>query len=703
MFAVLINGGADPQLNYASHLVHLRELHATLVERGVPADQITVFASDGQDRAPDLVVRDVATEPDAQLLEGTALERFLPVHHVIDTHWPEIEVRPATLAAVSAWVAEDGQRMGPDATLVVYVTDHGLAGDDVADDARIALWRESVDATGLAEVFDGLPADVRIVLSMSQCYSGAFDRIVQQRDNTCGFFASPAERPSYGCFPEGRARYTGHGARWIEALSRHDGLDAAHAEVLLTDRTPDVPLTSSALWLRRRVLAEAQAQEVHAETLVDRLLPATATERADVRALAAAAGVEVPRSLAALRALAVPIPKARARLEQAARAWDGVLDGLRADLVDAFLSGNPKHARSLERLDDGSVEGRALAAALVGSWLRRDVAAWDRVQGLQHRRDTARQAAWRLAVREGWLLRIEAAYQSAVGEVLAGDDTALAALRQCEATAPGVAPGAAEPEGLPAWPPLAQDLLAAERTVLPWLGLQSRPTSAAFRAEAILPDGAVTVQTVFPGSPAAAANIEPGDVLLGPPDAPFSAPWSLIGWTLTSPLDRAVALAIRRGDRTYTARVTFAERPEGAPALATGPAAGQRAPDLVLGVEGREHLLFFWATWCGPCKAALPELLAWSERSDVPIVAITDEPSRLVRRWRRGWAGPFPERAIADPSRDSFQRYGVHGRPVFVHVGADGRIVAHQQGYSLERGLFREARLPGMAGIDAVP
>ena len=89
-------------------------------------------------------------------------------------------------------------------------------------------------------------------------------------------------------------------------------------------------------------------------------------------------------------------------------------------------------------------------------------------------------------------------------------------------------------------------------TRTPWLGVQAREVSAALREAEALPAGAVTVQTVFPDSPASRANIQPGDILLGPPDAPFSAPWALSAWTLTAPLDREVPLAIRRGDRTST-------------------------------------------------------------------------------------------------------------------------------------------------------
>ena len=59
LHAVLINGGGERRGNYYSHLVHLRALLGVLERAGVPAPNISIFASDGEDPAPDLAIREL--------------------------------------------------------------------------------------------------------------------------------------------------------------------------------------------------------------------------------------------------------------------------------------------------------------------------------------------------------------------------------------------------------------------------------------------------------------------------------------------------------------------------------------------------------------------------------------------------------------------------------------------------------------------
>ena len=82
---------------------------------------------------------------------------------------------------------------------------------------------------------------------------------------------------------------------------------------------------------------------------------------------------------------------------------------------------------------------------------------------------------------------------------------------------------------------------------------------------------------------------------------------------------------------------------------------GDAAPPLPHGLEslssrevpelaGRRHLLFFWATWCLPCKKAVPEVLAYAAAEGVPVLETYLEQREEV----------FFDEVAVDPLRKSF-------------------------------------------------
>jgi hypothetical protein len=251
--ALLINGGGSPDDNFSSHLAHLRQMLALLGRAGVPQDQITVLNADGPDPAADMVVRDA--DPDgADLLAGTPLgERLLPGMAVQNSALPGVRALPATRATVERWFAGARSHLHAGDTLLLYVTDHGSQNAKDPLDNKIVLWgkRESLSVRQLRAQLDRLPAAVRVVAVMSQCFSGGFAHLVDRpreppSGNVCGYFSSTADRPAYGCYAEaaGRER-VGHSFEFMEALAKTGHLATAHAEVLASDTTPDVPLRTS--------------------------------------------------------------------------------------------------------------------------------------------------------------------------------------------------------------------------------------------------------------------------------------------------------------------------------------------------------------------------------------------------------------------------------------------------------------------------
>ena len=231
--ALLLNGGGTKPQNFRSHLLHVEQLFAQLEEAGIDRSRITVFSADGDDPDPDLALRDGVPPESFWLLDGTRLEGSLrPQVEYGNTRLADVSVRPATQAAITAWFDDEGRRLGPGDVLLFYVTDHGTKDADDTANNRIVLWGrdEHLTVQELNALLERLDPGVRVVAVMSQCYSGAFAGIAaasagtdRPAGNVCGYFASTADRPAYGCYPENRGRENvGHSFHFLEAL-RDDG------------------------------------------------------------------------------------------------------------------------------------------------------------------------------------------------------------------------------------------------------------------------------------------------------------------------------------------------------------------------------------------------------------------------------------------------------------------------------------------------
>lgn len=89
--------------------------------------------------------------------------------------------------------------------------------------------------------------------------------------------------------------------------------------------------------------------------------------------------------------------------------------------------------------------------------------------------------------------------------------------------------------------------------------------------------------------------------------------------------------------------------------------------------QGKPVILHFWASWCRPCRAELPELAVWrAQHPKVPFIAISlDQNISDARSYLNQQHLPFP--ALVGNMNDAMQ-LGVRGLPTTIVIGEDGKI-----------------------------
>ncbi|MCQ2165460.1 MAG: TlpA family protein disulfide reductase, partial [Bacteroidales bacterium] len=93
--------------------------------------------------------------------------------------------------------------------------------------------------------------------------------------------------------------------------------------------------------------------------------------------------------------------------------------------------------------------------------------------------------------------------------------------------------------------------------------------------------------------------------------------------------------------------------------------------------RGKYLLVDFWASWCGPCKAEIPNIKAVyekyaGEKFDVLSIAVWDDPAKTAVAAREEgvvW------NQIVNAKEIPTDIYGIEGIPHIMLIGPDGTII----------------------------
>jgi thiol-disulfide isomerase/thioredoxin len=143
--------------------------------------------------------------------------------------------------------------------------------------------------------------------------------------------------------------------------------------------------------------------------------------------------------------------------------------------------------------------------------------------------------------------------------------------------------------------------------------------------------------------------------------------------------------------------IRFVRNPDPAPDFKLASLDGK--PLTLADSHGKVVLLNFWATWCGPCRAEIPDLVAlqnkYKDRLQILGLVVDDDDPGAIKNFVAGSGINYPVALAGDDVR--FQYGGIAALPTSFVLDAEGRIVQKHEG--LRDPLLYETEIRSLLGL----
>ncbi|MDJ0659636.1 MAG: caspase family protein [Crocosphaera sp.] len=259
---LVIAGGATPESNEIALEKNVLYFQRTLKNMGFNSPSKSIFFANGNNG-----------EASIRYIDPQRKERF-KVPNI-----PGLNGE-ASLKNINQWIDKNTHNQATKKPIFLYFTGHGILNERNSDNNALMLWNNTpVTVERFSNTLAQLPQDSHIVTMMAQCFSGSFANYIYQngdpnqpltKQTRCGFFATIKTLPSVGCTPEvNEADYKDYSSSFFAGLSgvnrigqkvasadyNKDGrvsYTEAHAFAKVDEKTSDLPVSTSEVWLQRK-------------------------------------------------------------------------------------------------------------------------------------------------------------------------------------------------------------------------------------------------------------------------------------------------------------------------------------------------------------------------------------------------------------------------------------------------------------------